>query len=272
MHERRMPMSTKIFNGYRRKTESLDDLQKFLNVFKEKARRLHQKAYKKAFIDYVVGIIDERAAGLENPTDDKSNVPYWIAFQNIQDQYEKTKMPNARRGLLYDFECSLSIFLEGEYAYFLLFAEDPKFTSLFSRQKGVHRYDYWDNTDRPNNISMMNWLERGDTWDRVLGPAGVPAERNMIMEVVGVYANAAPEYANGSLLKIKDILKNLPSFDDRVKRMADRTVFKHKKDTEKTISKLLAWLKTDEYNELVKLEQVELAKKLKHTLEEEDIY
>lgn len=261
-------MSIKIYNGYRRKVENLDDLQNFLNDFKEKAKRLHQKAYTAAFIDCVVGIVDARTAEVEDPNDDKSNVPYWIAHKTIQDEYTKTKLPIASRAMLYDFECSLSIFLEGEYAYFLIFAENQKFHKLFSRQKSVHEFNFWNNTDKPNHISDKRWEERSEIWDRVLGPSGVPADRSMTLEVVG-------NYASPSTLMMAKIIKNQPSFEDRVKRMANRTVFKHRKpknNLKDSMSNLLAWLRSDEYKELNKLEQVELAKKLKRTLEKEDIY
>lgn len=262
MLDGRIIMSTKIFNGYRRKVENIDDLQNFLNVFKEKARRLHQKAYMKAYVDYVVRIIDSRAAEIEGEESD--NAPFWIVQRNIQKDYEKTKLPGAARTMEHDFECSVSIFLEGEYAYFMVFSENKKFKALFSRQKGVHEFHYWNNTDKPRHISNKRWEERSEIWDRILGPSGVPADRSMTMEVVGTYA--------GGLLRPDEIIKNIPSFEDRVLRMAGRTIFKHLKCDDKTkYSDIITFVGSKEYNELLKLEQVELAKKLKHTIEKDDI-
>lgn len=51
----------------------------------------------------------------------------------------------------------------------------------FSEKYGIKDYEYWNNTDKPDEISDREWNRRGRDWDKALPGLGVPAESGIVV-------------------------------------------------------------------------------------------
>lgn len=88
------------------------------------------------------------------------------------------------------------------------------FNSVYSE----HEYSYWNNTDRPKELSEAEWDERKATWDRLLG-YNSPKVSGLTMTVMDSY-EIAPRldyYENGNSFR-------LPDMESRVRVLARNLV------------------------------------------------
>lgn len=111
------------------------------------------------------------------------------------------------------------------------FLQDEKTKNIFamvygSRESREHfdsvysefEYSYWNNTDRPDDLSEAEWKERKVTWDRLLGHNS-PKVSGLLMTVMEPY-EIAPRlayYEAGSPFR-------LPDMEDRVRVLARNIV------------------------------------------------
>lgn len=56
--------------------------------------------------------------------------------------------------------------------YVVLFYIEPEYKKAWEALPGVEPFPYWNNTDRPEDVSRLQWEERREIWDRVLGFSG----------------------------------------------------------------------------------------------------
>lgn len=58
----------------------------------------------------------------------------------------------------------------GRWTYATWYSEIPEFQQIWESIPGLQPWPYWNNTDRPANLSDRQWGYRGRVWDRVLHP------------------------------------------------------------------------------------------------------
>ena len=51
----------------------------------------------------------------------------------------------------------------------------------FSEKYGIKDYEYWNNTDKPDEISNREWNQREKDWDKALPGLGVPAQFGIVV-------------------------------------------------------------------------------------------
>lgn len=66
-----------------------------------------------------------------------------------------------------NWDCFLRVFIHGRKIYAICHGEWT-IVNGYEPITGVEEYSYWNNTDRPKEISSRMWRARGRTWDRVL--------------------------------------------------------------------------------------------------------
>lgn len=65
----------------------------------------------------------------------------------------------------HDIDCSMNVWFHGRHAYVMPFGEawiHEGFTC-----GGVEDYAYWNNTDRPDDVTARAWAARSKTWEAV---------------------------------------------------------------------------------------------------------
>lgn len=48
-------------------------------------------------------------------------------------------------------------------------------------------YHYWDNTDKPNELSVAEWDERRKVWNAIFSKNGIPTEAGLIAELTPTF-------------------------------------------------------------------------------------
>lgn len=105
----------------------------------------------------------------------------------------------------------------GNYTYYILFSRDHDIISQFrNRLSEIHpkfiTYDYWNNTDQPENISVSAWKNREKQWDIIFSNSSTPREcMNQINIVPITYS-----------IKLTDIFHYIPDDFELLK-----TYFEH---------------------------------------------
>lgn len=194
-------MSTKIYDGCRFKNnpKNLYEVKDILNKFKEKALKYYQEKYNKLFASIFYSIFDEavlykkvshRFLGFKNrKEEDRYFNKYELhsIFDEIriyensylrqlitEDIDNKSKVFRNQLDRFhpyseYDFYCSVMLFPSKNNLLALVITEDEEVKEMFVEMEEIEEYPYWDNTDRPDNMTDKEWEKRRDEWDKTIG-------------------------------------------------------------------------------------------------------
>jgi hypothetical protein len=277
-------MSTKIYNGYCLPKLSLDNLYSLLLPFGEKIREEAKKQIITLEAKLCSVIIDDIACGIFNPKgwevegvkliyreENKTNPIIDVNFY-LYSKSKKIKTTNYRDDI-YDFSCSVSLIPISDKILALFYGEKKEYREIWEKISGVKPYSYWDNTDRPEELSDVEWSERGDEWDKALGEESIPA---LVSFNFDAFCDQFPYPSS------KDILPHIPSFDKRVDCVLDKVssnyYMKINGKEKLTInnyydffSQFLDWQKTEEGTNRMKEMKNEVKSKLKENLTKEDL-
>ena len=89
------------------------------------------------------------------------------------------RQPIARRVPLLDLTFSYTVMddpADPGWLYATLYTEQPVFEQVWLETPGVEAFPYWNNSDRPDELTEAAWDERRDIWERVL-PGWTPPAR-----------------------------------------------------------------------------------------------
>lgn len=153
-------MSIKIYNGYILKTEDNADLFKKLKKLKKNTFAFYQD------------IVDECAK-----TSDTTQ-----AFLRKREYLQEL--------LNDDFNANLIVFWDDVHKHwFGIYFGYSEIRKILENEEWVSDYCYFDNTDQPEGVSVEEWKERRNTWDRVLlnTENGIPAEHGMNIQLRPCY-------------------------------------------------------------------------------------
>ena len=162
-------MSVKIYNGYRCKQYKAT---KPSDLISESHRHLFLSVAEQEMHVYMARafIVDlaERASGQSHPF---SLQQYQCAYQTMNDDIEEC-ISRAEKGLTagqFNVAASVAIKPFRSRQYVGLFCENKKLSNLVTQSLGLHPMPYWDNTDRPKNITHRRWKKRMQLWDALIG-------------------------------------------------------------------------------------------------------
>lgn len=171
-------MSTKIHNGYRweppRVWHSPADPFRLVSRFNDVVTPAVNLAYTRRVVEQAVEQIDRSDTAAICA---RIGV---VAFVQHHRPLETTAA--ARRGERSpdDFSCQIVILCDpadGDRLYFLTYTEADIDDAVLAIE-WTREYRYWNNTDRPDDITEHQWEQRRETWDRVIGRVA-PARRGL---------------------------------------------------------------------------------------------
>lgn len=209
-------MSTKIYNGYALSLLTLKQLCVWTNQLRGHIEIAADNKYKKRRMQLAVEILDHHTMGNLKPGIPYEGVtwenksPWWIAFEISESNYrrvikERTRSPED------DYSFSIQLIPTDTKILVLLYCEDKRYTDIFESMPSIHPYPYWNNTDRPDELTDEQWELRGKEWDNALGN-DPPARHGFAVECVADYL--LPK----SFSEVKD--EEFPIFQSRVVNMA----------------------------------------------------
>jgi len=213
-------MSTKIYNGYKM-PKSLELLQDFIMDFRDKAEKVVMHDLTKLTAEMTSYNVDRFFFNsLKEP--ELADSALQKVMRLIDDEYSKIKKTKERNPT-YDFECEISVLVPkgSDKILLLLFTEQKNLKSLFESYEFIDEYSYWNNSDKPDDISDVEWGQRKIDWDKALPGSGVPARNGLSFELIGEWL---------PMIDVSEVIKNMPSFEDRCKKVAKERVASFIKD------------------------------------------
>lgn len=207
-------MSTKIHNGFLFAFSHrfgyqfvLEDLQKLRDELQPTVTELYGRTLMNLAIQYV----DCQHKGVALP----NCSPATKARHEILDRQKEIKRTGYRDPEVdFGFEVLVLPLKGGKYDQYLLglyYTEQEKFAEVLKANHWFIDYSYWDNTDRPDDVSNAEWSRRKKAWDLALG-TGVPSLHGFSFTVV----------SNDLLLppRLEEVIHLQPSVAKRAKALA----------------------------------------------------
>ncbi len=208
-------MSTKIYNGYRLAPMSLPELAHWLRDLRRRLAREQARLIRAQLRTLVVFFCDTGVLA-PNPEAWQAELvshaartgetprsltpesfwgtsPFSYALWTCADRQEAVR-ETQHRDPAYDWSAEACFYVDGSALYATFYAEQPSYQTLWEAAPGVEPWPYWNNTDRPPEVSAREWAHRAAVWRRVL--PGVPVEEGlhaMLVPPNGVFQPMMPE-------------------------------------------------------------------------------
>jgi len=219
-------MSTKIYNGYYIENRSLMELYEFVMNLRKRMGDTLREIYYKMMADICTNLIDTAAIqkiekdllkqyGIKTDKDS----PLYTAFTILMKNRSETKK-TVRRNPDYNYECTLVFIPIRDKILCLLYTEQAEFKTVWENTDGIHEYSYWNNMDKPRDLTEKEWEKRRKDWDEGLGKIGVPALRGFTVECTDVNSCPVP--------LAEEIVKYIPTIEDRANRKSMQIIFNKK--------------------------------------------
>ena len=225
-------MSTKIYGGFRITQPGATDfmgLQALLNELSAKITEVARTETNKHVLRSAIDRFDQdslRKAGLikasetkedgRDPDEDARGGYITCAILRLLERTAKVEQTHQRDPSI-DMECEVVLFPHESGLYGIAYAENRAIENAFFASEGIERFAYWNNTDRPDDISDDDWVSRGRLWHELLPGSGVPAE-------CGLSRKLSPVTVMPSVKEIVEFWHHhpnvTPSFADRIRTYA----------------------------------------------------
>jgi hypothetical protein len=201
-------MSTKIYTGFRFRSHDMFEIHGLIARWRDSLVTFHNDEMAVLLASMCAETIDR------NVTEAGRNAgkyPYRDAHQEIRTR-QKEILGSGARDPEVDFDFEVSILPHDGAVYGMIFSERSRWIDLWMEQEEVEDFSYWNNVDRPSDISEDEWKERSETWSRILrsNAAGTPG-------MVGFSAQCTDRFVQPTLA---DVVDQLPSFEERLKKQS----------------------------------------------------
>lgn len=159
------PMSTKIYEAYRC---SVKNLNEFLRIMRE-----HCFAKVQDRIEILMPEVTQEK--IREYYDEKDWEMSFDEFLNKKEKYFRFRYVfnlaceaslSDVRDLFFCFDCSLNIWIHKNKAYIIPYGEKWIYKD-FLKPDGTEEYYYWNNSDRPDNITNRQWQSRAKNWQEI---------------------------------------------------------------------------------------------------------
>lgn len=271
-------MSTKIFNGYMLPNMSLKNLDAFVKKARKKMLEAHNEMGEEMTIKKAVRFLDMHciygAEKFEDVSQDGMKFrdtysPYLWAYFGLNEKAQKAEQSDRRTDSDYDFKSNLCLFPIRGKILAMFFSQHQRFTDVWNSFDEVSEYNYWNNTDKPDELTDEQWERRRKDWDTALPGIGIPSENGFIIE----FTKGFPSLFD---MKLKENAhKYIDSLEKRATDYARQMVFgeRYEQNTkglnEEPLSLLTdmyietnKWLKTEEGKVLIDKKAEELKEQL----------
>jgi hypothetical protein len=256
-------MSTVIKNTLRLGPRDVDTLMQQAQDWQRKVRGLFKT-------DMTVLAVSHATLAIDGATLSGDTLPehaFRSAFDDIRARRDAITASRQRDAEV-DFDFEIILFRDGAEWFAKAHTEQETWIEQWKNHFGGTCFDYWNNTDSPDDIDDAEWVLREHPWDRMVG-SHAPSERGF-----GLYANTAP-----FLPSLRDFIDRQPGLQDRARKFALERLrdARFQIDPEQSFSDITRqlfafsdWTKTDEGKAELANSTAEIAAVLKPSLTLED--
>lgn len=261
-------MSTKLFNGYYIDLCTLQELQDFSMRLRAEMKSKLEELYAKKLLELSTYYHDKKYVC--KPYTPQKYCPLLSAKWKIDERFYNIEKTNTRDPE-YDFGFDATFIPTKDKILTLIYTEQSECIKVFESFPNVHPYPYYNNTDKPDNISNDEWEARGAEWDNALEPYDIPALQGFSIKCL-VYA---PFFNREELLTHSNLI---PSFQQRVNhftRIQQWDLFfkryKRHYNSQPQIHELFDWIETKSGKDKLNQFKSKISKQLKPIVTIEDL-
>lgn len=167
-------MSTKIYNGYYTKNETIETIQNKITSFYQQ----YQKKIEECFFDKILEIIIENYDSLI----DSNFNSFDIFYNEFKDDFVKSQLQNIRCNI--DFSTKICFKNYNGKTYWKIFSENGWVISLIEDHFDLIDYHYQNSTDKPFDVSKNDWEERKAVWNNLLNNVSFKDAGFIIIELI----------------------------------------------------------------------------------------
>lgn len=151
-------MSTKIYNGYRIKAKNFEEVWSMLNGKREDILALYNQKIIKEKLNVCLRILFINLLN-KNPTQQLDVSALHLAHPDEKDPETEKVEP-----------LEILIYPQKIRGHFLcnIWSNDNIAQSIQTWCPQIESYGYWDNTDRPDEITARAWRQRRDDWKKAV--------------------------------------------------------------------------------------------------------
>lgn len=240
-------MSTKIYTGYKLETPSLNKINKIFNdiskeislIAKEEAAKLIAENFFKSFdrkwsknkvidncgtIELQLALTKKLAPGIIQYTYGKEEERLLLTIYETILCSQKLSYKEGLRAPDQDFGLRIWVYpYNSKKTLFFVDCEKRSYWPIID--KYLTPYGYWNNTDRPDDITKNEWNRRGLEWNNVLDNQ----DYSLKFELFCNDDFPLPGYFEEDVYEL--IFKHIPSKEERAKNLA-ANIIKNKKINE----------------------------------------
>lgn len=161
-------MSTKIYSGIKINVKDIHGLMQW----KQRVQKLLEPLVRQKAVDI--------AAARTIKAFDLSGVLHYK--QNLSEvlEFSRKKFPDTDHNKI-DLDLSIAVFpYQGEF-YAMYFTK--KWSTFVRSLDEVEDFCYFNNTDKPDELTNAEWDHRRDTWDAIMEISSVPSDIGFILEM-----------------------------------------------------------------------------------------
>jgi len=166
-------MSTKINNGYYLPPMDMFELTQLMGKFKNNVRNKCKELYAKEMTEMMTFMVDSKMLCSEEDFLEKCSYgstkitmddsAYTSTLYIVNDRFYDIKKLDIKDPDC-DFYCEVVLKPIKDKILCILIAEKDIYKKAWESIPGVKPYFFWDNTDKPTDISNDDWQKRGDDW------------------------------------------------------------------------------------------------------------
>jgi hypothetical protein len=223
-------MSFNVHNGYIIKNMSVTELQDFFHRFQKKAAELKKKSLSKILAKTISQNVDLFKLGIFTPRNEdlKENI-YQLKSLELIKRIE-TVENEKRRDPEIDFESTISFIFKDNKCYALFFCDNKELNKLWVNSSEVTPYPYWNSTDRPKDVSEVEWRMREEIWDSFYKNQTTPDQNGFS------FVFSKNDYR---LIEKSDCMRNFPNLKERAKYATTEILLKDYFDNLRTNQQLI---------------------------------
>ena len=244
-------MSTKIYGGLRFKSRNIFEIHEQIQGLRGTVSREQERIHLSYLATRCARMIDNRLV---------RGIPFEGSPLNAATTDLEQRIDKARKQSdpICDVSGEIAIMPFQKRFYAMVFAANKDINNILSSKEIFDEYCYYDNTDRPEEISAREWRIREKVWTGILQPNGwIPGKCSLTahFEAENMWMFSQAE----------NVLKHIPSDDARVHSLAYDEVFKTywkrsgKESNGTNIMEGMNWMTKPEAKALVAQEKLRVA-------------
>jgi hypothetical protein len=253
-------MSVKIYHGFKFHSGSLQELQAFLMKWRGILKPLHHAELAAVHARIATDTFDQFFI---NPMAKAGKTPLMEAIHSVMDRQREIKK-TGYRDCEVDFDFEVSILPHGRNIYGIIYTERSKWRDLFMDQPEISDFSYWDNSDKPDEITAREWRHRYKVWDAILlrGPDAIPAMRGLsaqcTTESIWIDAETIIPAIKPHEVRVRNLAKSAVMDAEFKRRMAGLSDAEVKAQVFSTFFDVEKWLKSPEGDAILQAKIKEL--------------